>query len=52
VEEGQKVGELKVWIGDTLSQEVPLYAAESVAIGSLPRRAFDAAKELAVGWLR
>jgi D-alanyl-D-alanine carboxypeptidase (penicillin-binding protein 5/6) len=52
VEEGQKVGELKVWIGDTLSQETPLYAAESVAVGSLPRRALDAAKELAIGWLR
>jgi D-alanyl-D-alanine carboxypeptidase (penicillin-binding protein 5/6) len=52
VEKGQPVGELKVWIGDTLSQEMPLYAAESVAIGSLPHRAFDAAKELMVGWLR
>jgi D-alanyl-D-alanine carboxypeptidase (penicillin-binding protein 5/6) len=52
VEQGQPVGELKVWIGDTLSQEMPLYAAESVAIGSLPHRALDAAKELAVGWLR
>jgi D-alanyl-D-alanine carboxypeptidase (penicillin-binding protein 5/6) len=52
VEEGQEVGELKVWIGDTLSQEMPLYAAESVDIGSLPHRALDAVKELAVGWLR
>jgi D-alanyl-D-alanine carboxypeptidase (penicillin-binding protein 5/6) len=52
VEQGQPVGELKVWIGDTLSQQVPLYAAESVSIGSLPQRALDAAKELLVGWLR
>lgn len=52
VEQGQPVGQLKVWIGDTLSQQMPLYAAESVAIGSLPHRALDAAKELAVGWLR
>ena len=52
VEEGQPVGSLKVWIGDTLSQETPLYAAESVGVGSLPRRAMDAVKELAVGWLR
>jgi D-alanyl-D-alanine carboxypeptidase (penicillin-binding protein 5/6) len=52
VEQGQPVGQLKVWIGDTLSQEMPLYAAESVAIGSLLHRALDAAKELAVGWLR
>ena len=52
VEQGQPVGELKVWIGDTLSQQVPLYAAESVTIGSLPQRALDAAKQLLVGWLR
>lgn len=52
VEEGQPVGALRVWIGDTLSQETPLFAAESVAVGSLPQRALDAAKELAIGWLR
>ncbi|MBN9275342.1 MAG: D-alanyl-D-alanine carboxypeptidase, partial [Mesorhizobium sp.] len=52
VEEGQQVGALKVWIGDTLSQETPLYAAETIGVGSLPRRALDAAEELAVGWLR
>ncbi|CCV06879.1 Penicillin binding protein [Mesorhizobium metallidurans STM 2683] len=52
VEEGQKVGVLRVWIGDTLSQETPLFAGESVGVGSLPQRAFDAARELAVGWLR
>jgi serine-type D-Ala-D-Ala carboxypeptidase (penicillin-binding protein 5/6) len=52
VEEGQAVGALRVWIGDTLSQETPLFAAESVGVGTLPQRALDAAKELAVGWLR
>jgi len=52
VEEGQPVGELRVWIGDTLSQQTPLFAAEKVAVGTLPQRALDAAKELAVGWLR
>jgi D-alanyl-D-alanine carboxypeptidase (penicillin-binding protein 5/6) len=52
VEEGQAVGALRVWIGDTLSQETPLFAAESVGPGSLPQRALDAVKELAVGWLR
>ena len=34
VEEGTPVGSLKVWIGDTLSQETPLFAAESVGVGS------------------
>ena len=52
VEEGQAVGALRVWIGDTLSQETPLFAAESVGMGTLPQRALDAVKELAVGWLR
>lgn len=52
VEEGTQIGELRVYIGDTLSQETPLYASESIGVGSLYQRAFDAAEELAVGWLR
>jgi len=52
VEEGVRVGTLKVWIGDTLSQETPLYAAESVGKGDLPDRALDAVGELLTGWLR
>ncbi|MBY5999149.1 D-alanyl-D-alanine carboxypeptidase family protein [Tritonibacter mobilis] len=52
VEEGQRIGTLKVWIGDTLSQETPLYAAESIAVGGLPDRALDAVGELLTGWMR
>ena len=52
IEEGAPIGALKVWIGETLSQETPLYAAESVGVGALHQRAFDAARELLVGWLR
>lgn len=52
VEEGMRVGALKVWIGDTLSQETPLYTAEEVGRGSLHQRALDAVGELMVGWLR
>ena len=52
VEEGTPVGSLKVWIGDTLSQETPLFAAESVGLGALHQRALDAIKELMIGWLR
>jgi serine-type D-Ala-D-Ala carboxypeptidase (penicillin-binding protein 5/6) len=52
VEAGTQIGTLKVWIGDLLSQETPLYAAESVGVGSLPQRALDAIEELLVGWLR
>lgn len=52
VEAGTKVGSLKVWIGSSLSQETPLYAAETVGVGPLHRRALDAIGELLVGWLR
>jgi D-alanyl-D-alanine carboxypeptidase (penicillin-binding protein 5/6) len=52
VEEGTELATLRVWIGDTLSQETPLYAAESVGRGSLYQRALDAVEELAIGWLR
>ena len=50
--EGAPVGVLKVWIGDTLSQETPLFAAESIGVGALYQRAFDAIGELMVGWMR
>ena len=35
-----------------LSQETPLYAAESVGTGQIHQRALDAVQELLVGWLR
>lgn len=52
VEAGAPVGTLKIWVGDLLTQETPLYAAEPVGVGSLHQRAFDAVEELAIGWLR
>lgn len=52
VEEGTRIGVLRVWIGDAISQETPLYAAESVGQGALHQRALDAVEELAIGWLR
>jgi len=52
VEEGTRIGALRVWIGDTMSQETPLYAAEPVGTGTLSQRALDAIEELAIGWLR
>lgn len=52
VKEGTPVGVLKVWIGDNMSQETPLYAAETVELGTLQQRALDAIGELMVGWLR
>ncbi|MDP3898635.1 MAG: D-alanyl-D-alanine carboxypeptidase family protein, partial [Mesorhizobium sp.] len=52
VEAGAPVGKLKVWIGDTVTQETPLYAGESVPLGSLHQRALGAVEELLIGWLR
>lgn len=51
VEEGEQVATLKVWVGDTLSQETPLYAADSVVKGPLHSRALDALQELMLFWL-
>jgi len=34
-----------------LSQETPLYAGETVEKGDIKRRAIDALKELALGWI-
>lgn len=52
IEQGEPVGVLQVSVGDAISQETPLFAAESVGVGSLHQRALDAAMELATGWLR
>jgi serine-type D-Ala-D-Ala carboxypeptidase (penicillin-binding protein 5/6) len=52
VTEGQPIGTLEVFRGESLSLEVPLKAAESVGHGSLSQRAFDAATELLIGLFR
>lgn len=52
VEEGAPVGRLEIRIGDMVSRQVPLYAAETVGRGTLHQRALDAARELLVGWMR
>ena len=49
VQEGDRVAKLQVRIGGKLSQETPLYAAESVPVGSVPQRAMSAAQELVRG---
>lgn len=51
IEQGAQVAVLRVWIGGDLSQETPLYAAESVARGGLVDRAKDALKELLISWI-
>ena len=47
-----EVGKLKVWVGESLRQETPLYTAEQVSVGGLHRRALDAIEELLIGWTR
>ena len=52
VEAGQQVASLKIWIGDDLAQETPVYATQSVAKGPIQRQALDALMELSLGWLQ
>ena len=52
VQEGQAIGNLQVWRGDAKVLEVPVQASESVAAGSLSRRALDAASELVINLFR
>ena len=50
LEAGAEVGVLKVYIGDTLSQETPLYVVDAVDKGPLHTQALDALIELAQFW--
>jgi D-alanyl-D-alanine carboxypeptidase (penicillin-binding protein 5/6) len=52
VASGTEIGTLRIWVGETLSMETPVYAAEDIGVGPLHRRALDAIKELLVGWIR
>jgi D-alanyl-D-alanine carboxypeptidase (penicillin-binding protein 5/6) len=52
IEAGQKVGAIKVWRGNNVAVEIPLYATESIGQGSTIRRAIDGASELAIGLFR
>jgi D-alanyl-D-alanine carboxypeptidase (penicillin-binding protein 5/6) len=52
VQQGQRIGTLKVWRNDALVLEVPLQAAESVGTGNLSQRALDAVSELMIGLFR
>ena len=51
VRQGDEIAELRVFCNDQLVQAAPLYAVESVGQGDLIRRATDALKQLALGWL-
>jgi serine-type D-Ala-D-Ala carboxypeptidase (penicillin-binding protein 5/6) len=49
VRQGQQLASLNIYRGDRMVADVPLFAAEDVGRGNLPRRAFDAATELVFG---
>lgn len=51
VEKGQPLGQLQVSCNGAVVQVTPLYAGEAVAEGDIVRKATDALKELALGWL-
>ncbi|WP_424981222.1 D-alanyl-D-alanine carboxypeptidase family protein [Maritalea sp. S77] len=51
VDRGQYLADLHVYCDENLIQKTPLYAADTVEQGDLVRRATDALKELAFGWL-
>lgn len=51
VVQGDQVAELRVFCDEQLVQVAPLYAAESVEEGDIVRKATDALKQLALGWL-
>jgi D-alanyl-D-alanine carboxypeptidase (penicillin-binding protein 5/6) len=52
IQSGQRIGALKVWRGNNLALEAPLFAAESIGPGSTTRRAIDGASELVIGLFR
>ena len=51
VAEGAQVAELRVFCNDELVQTAPLFAATSVEAGDIVRKATDALKHLALGWM-
>jgi D-alanyl-D-alanine carboxypeptidase (penicillin-binding protein 5/6) len=52
VEMGQRIGIVKVWRGENVALEAPLYAENSIAKGSMTQKAFDTASELMIGLFR
>ncbi len=52
VEKGKDAGRLRIWRDDMLVIDAPLKTGDSVALGGLTSRAFDAGVELAGGAIR
>lgn len=52
IEEGSEVGRLRITRGEIQALDQPLYAGGSVATGTIPQRALDAAWEVGTGLFR
>jgi serine-type D-Ala-D-Ala carboxypeptidase (penicillin-binding protein 5/6) len=52
VASGQQVGVVRVWRGANIAMEAPVFAADSVGVGSTMRRAVDGVSELVIGMFR
>ncbi len=50
VEAGKEIGKLQITLGNDVLREVPVFASQDVARGSIPQRATDGLKELLLGW--
>lgn len=52
IETDTQVGTLRFELNGNVVQQMPLYTAQSVSVGTLSQRAMGAALELSTGWLR
>ena len=52
IEAGQQIGVVRVWRGANIAEVAPVYAADSVGVGSTMQRAIDGASELVIGMFR
>ncbi|WP_162653934.1 D-alanyl-D-alanine carboxypeptidase family protein [Lentilitoribacter sp. Alg239-R112] len=51
VKAGDEVGEVRIWVGETLSRTAPVFAKSDMEKGEFHDRAWDAFKELLLFWL-
>ena len=52
IKKGAEIASLGIWNGETLSQEIPLFAGSTVETGPMGQRAMNVLSEYAFGWLR
>ncbi|WP_244669935.1 D-alanyl-D-alanine carboxypeptidase family protein [Kaistia sp. 32K] len=51
IEQGRRVGVVRVWVGDAEVLEKPLYTMAAIGKGTMDQRALDAVQQLLIGWL-